>query len=282
MTALAPVLAIGELLWDLLPTGPRLGGAPFNAVARLSSLGHPAAIITAVGADDLGDRARVAAADTGVAETGIQVARELPTGTVGVHLDPAGVPTYVIHTPAAYQVLDPEQALRTAVDHHPHAIILGTLAQQAPSVRDATRSIVDALPDALVVYDANLREGQWTPALVAELLAAAHVVRCSEDELGAIDESPEGLLERYDLRAVVVTRGAAGAVAWSRDGRRVEVPARRVVVRDTVGAGDAFTAGVTHGLLAGASLPEALDHGARVAADGLAGATSRPVSGDER
>lgn len=270
MTSADRVLAIGELLWDLLPTGPRLGGAPFNAVAHLAALGHPAALVTAVGADALGDRALAGVRAAGVDGRGVQVVPDVPTGTVSVRLDPAGVPDYRFDAPAAYEALDPGVAVAVAIDWQPKALILGTLAQRAPGVRAATRAIIEALPDVLVVYDANLRQGRWTPSLVDTLLAEADVLRCNEEELAAIGGTAEDLLAGFGLRAVVVTRGSAGAVGWSAQGR-VEVPASATAVADTVGAGDAFTAGVTHALLAGTSLERALREGHELAARLLSG-----------
>jgi fructokinase len=261
----APVLGIGELLWDLLPDGPRLGGAPFNTLVHLARLGHPSTLVAAVGDDELGHRARAAAGNLGVDPGGIQVVRSMPTGVVDVRLDAAGDATYTFPARAAYQTIDTDAAIRVATAIRPAAIVLGTLAQQAPSVRATTRAILAMFPDALVVYDANLRPGQWRPSLVRALLDDADVLRCDRAELAAMGHAPDRLLVRHALQAVIVTAGPDGATAWSREGE-VHVAAPHVRVVDTIGAGDAFTAAITHALLAGASLRAALEQGTALAA----------------
>lgn len=268
-------MGAGELLWDLLPDGPRLGGAPFNVVAHLGRFGCRAAYVTAVGRDELGRRATAEAARLGVATTLIQV-NELPTGVVRVRLDADGVAEYEIATPAAYQGVvatdRPDHALHDRVD----LIVFGTLAQRYPGMRSATQRIIEGRSDALRLYDVNLRPGCWDPQLVERLLALASVVKLNADEqatlaveLGLptapIERFTRAARDRYDLRGVCVTRGPSGA-ALLLDDEYLEAPAPRVDVVDTVGAGDAFAAGLGYGLIQSWTVSEMLSVATRLGA----------------
>ncbi len=255
-------LAIGELLWDLLPAGPRLGGAPFNVVAHLSRLGHAASILTAVGRDELGHDARQAVSGTGVDAGWIQESPDLPTGTARVTLGPDGSPVFEIVRPAAYDGLrladaDADDLAATGFD----GIVLGTLAQQVPAIRAASRTLVERTPAAERLYDVNLREGCWDVETIVATLALATIVKLSEDEaqtLAAALDLPDpggvsfldALARRSGARAVCLTRGSAGAVLFV-DGEVLATTPPRVQVVDTVGAGDAFAAGLLDGMRAG-------------------------------
>lgn len=212
-------IGIGELLWDLLPDGPRLGGAPFNVVAHLRRLGFRASYVRAVGRDELGTRATDEVARLGVDASLIQVA-ELPTGIVRVELNADGVPAYEIVSPAAYEAtvgpdLPPGEG---GFD----VLVFGSLAQRFPGVVAATRRLSEESPGAVRLYDVNLRRGCWTPTLVAELIGLATVVKMNESEAATIAFElgiPSAPLEAFarafaargGVRGVCVTRGADGA-----------------------------------------------------------------------
>lgn len=252
------VLAIGEVLWDLLPDGPELGGAPLNLAVHLRRLGRPSAILTAVGDDDLGRQARQAVAGLGVGVTWIQTSSQLATGTAHVTFDGV-VPTFGINRPAAYDDLQLDsQTLQEIMQASPAAIAIGTLAQERPQVRAATIRVLDACPDAVRFYDANLRGG-WDANVVDELLRSSSVIKLSEDEAVEIARVRgvsgaraliDDLANQESVRAVCVTRGAEGA-ALMLDGRFVEGRPPAITPIDTVGAGDAFAAALLDGVLAG-------------------------------
>lgn len=256
------VLGIGEILWDLLPAGPRLGGAPFNVVAHLRRLGHRAGYLTSVGDDDLGRRALQEIRGLGVDDSLVQVTARVPTGSVGVELDARGIPTFEIRSPAAYEHAEARPEVLDRVRRlDPYAVVFGTLAQRWPAVNAATHGVLSVLPGALRVYDVNLRKGTWSPGLVAELAREANVLKLNDEEarvlapLLGLPGTPllsfaEAAARLFDLRAVCVTQGPAGAVLWTPTGL-VEHRGYRVVVADTIGAGDAFTAGLVHAFLAG-------------------------------
>jgi fructokinase len=268
------VVGVGEILWDLLPDGPRLGGAPFNAIVHLGRFGCRSAFVSAVGRDELGQRALAEATRLGVGTDLIEV-NDQPTGVVRVDLDEEGVPSYEIVSPAAYETtgpLSPGGALEGGVD----LVVFGTLAQRFEGVRAATRQIVDANQGAARLYDVNLRPGCWDPTLVERLLELATVVKLNEHEqatLALVLGLPGSTVERfagaacarYELRGVCVTRGAAGAALFLDDEYR-EAPAPQVDVVDTVGAGDAFAAALGYGLIRSWTASEILPVATRLGA----------------
>jgi fructokinase len=266
---------IGELLWDLLPNGERLGGAPFNVVAHLRRLGWRCAYVSAVGADELGRRARDEATRLGIDTSLIEV-NALPTGVVRVRLDAAGVPDYEIVSPAAYEAIALRQGRTEVVGDHLDLITFGTLAQRFSGVRAATHLLASEAPDAVRLYDVNLRRNCWHFGLVEELLTLADVVKLNEKEqevlaaglrlpTDSIEAFARGASKRYTLRAICVTRGPAGATLLLDD-TYTETPAPRVRVVDTVGAGDAFAAALATGIIEGRAAAEMLDAANRIGA----------------
>ena len=279
-SAAARVLGIGELLWDLFPDGPRLGGAPFNVIANLRRLGHPAAFVTAVGDDELGRRALSAADRLGVEATFVSVALDLPTGTVTVTPDPGGGHRFAIGSPAAYESIgDGDALVARLAAWTPEALVFGTLAQRSTGVRDLTRRLASEVRPAHRLYDVNLRDGCWTPELVLELLGDATAVKLNESEAGVLANLlgtasaasslatalGTELASRYAVSALCITRGAHGATLWI-DGQEHTVRGIPISVADTVGAGDAFAAGMLHGLLAGTPPAETLAFANRLGA----------------
>jgi fructokinase len=253
------VLGIGELLWDLFPDGPRLGGAPFNVVASMRRLSHPAAFVTAVGDDELGRSAVAAVDELGVDTTFISVAPDLPTGTVAVTPDPVEGHRFTIGSPAAYASIgDADTLVTRLLDLVPEALVYGTLAQRSPAVRELTHRVATEIRPVNRLYDVNLRDGSWTGDLVLDLLRDATVVKLNGDETvvlaGLLGSAATGralataLAARYGIERLCITRGAAGATLLV-GGDEYMVEGIEVDVADTVGAGDAFAAGLLHGLL---------------------------------
>lgn len=271
------VLGIGELLWDLFPDGPSLGGAPFNVVADLRRLGHAAAFVSAVGDDGLGRAALIASSALGVETTFIGVVADLPTGTVAVTPDPLEGHRFTIGSPAAYESIgDGDALIARLADWAPHALVYGTLAQRSAGVRALTHRVATGIRPGHRLYDVNLRDGCWTGDLVQELLGDATVVKVNQSEadvlvelVGAATATPRGLADvlasRYGVGCLCITRGAAGATLLV-DGDGYDVEGIAVHVVDTVGAGDAFAAGLLHGLLRGETPVAALDFANRLGA----------------
>jgi fructokinase len=265
-------IGVGELLWDLLPTGPRLGGAPFNVIAHLGRLGCDTGYFTAVGVDELGTRALDEVRRLHVGASFIQIV-SASTGVARVRLDAHGVPEYDIVSPAAYEALSAVESTNAvgAFD----ILVFGTLAQRSEGTFLTTRWLAEAQPTAVRLYDVNLRPGCWNVSLVEQLLGLATVVKMNEEEASILAEAlsldPDctmawgrSMSARFGLEAVCVTRGPRGAALFC-DGTYREAAAVPVHLVDTVGAGDAFAAGLAFGIAVGWTAEQVLDLGTRLA-----------------
>ena len=252
------ILCFGEVLWDALPAGLFLGGAPFNVACHLRAAGRTVSMVSRVGGDRLGDEVLRRAPWYGVGADLIQVDGELPTGLVRVNVDEAGNAEYEILEPAAWDAIALDDILVRRAEEA-QAIVFGTVAQR----RATTRATLEQLwqSDALMVFDANLRPPYEDRDVVRRSLGSADIVKVTEGELariadwfglrGDVRARATALAEEFDCSTVCVTRGRNGAALW-REGRWTEEPGYEVDVRDTVGAGDAFLALVLAGLLDGA------------------------------
>lgn len=270
------IVSIGEVLWDVFPSGERLGGAPFNFSAHAATLGHRVSFVSGAGRDERGLRAIEEMTRLGVDTTFVASVPGVPTGFVTVQLD-AGEPSYTIHRPAAYDFpsLDASQ-FEALLESRPAWIYYGTLAQSSAAVRSLTRRIVDGLPAAQRFYDVNLRPENDDPALVGELLTGTTFVKLNEHETNrlavsfSLPASPvetfaRALSERFGCAGACVTLGARGC-AILYHGAFVECPGYPVRVQDAVGAGDAFSAALLHGLALDQPLARTGDFANRVGA----------------
>jgi fructokinase len=274
---MAGIVSVGEILWDVFPNAEHLGGAAFNFAAHAVRLGHRVWFVSAVGDDERGRKALEEARRLGVNTRYVGVVSGPATGTVTVTLDRDGQPAFVIHRPAAY-----DQAALTASDLEelsrsaPDWIYYGTLFALEPNGKRLIRTLVEALPGAERFYDVNLRKDSYTPELVAELLARASAVKLNDGEAEALAEmlelpaaGPEefcrALSGRFGLRAVCVTHGAGGCSLLAGE-EFVRAGGYPVPVADTVGAGDAFSAALVHGLSAGWDARQVADFANRVGA----------------
>ncbi len=254
------VVAVGEILWDLLPDGRQLGGAPANVAHHARALGAEALLVTRVGRDAPGDEAAERLRRAGFPLDTLQRDPDAPTGSAGVRLDADGQPRFEIATDVAWDRLEADPAARGAVARA-KAICFGTLAQRSPASRAAIRALIEAAPrEALRVLDVNWRPPFGSRELFEGSLACAGVAKLSEHELDlardffGLPADPSAALaelaRRFRLRLVALTRGERGSLLFA-DGRCSDHPGVPVAVRDAVGAGDAFTAALTLGLLRG-------------------------------
>jgi fructokinase len=260
------VLCVGEVLWDALPEGLFLGGAPFNVACHLRAAGTPVTMVSRIGKDRLGDEVLRRAARYGVTTDLVQVDDALPTGFVRVDVDEVGNPTYEILAPAAWDAIAPTPALLARAENA-RAIVFGTLAQRQAVSRATIQRLWDA--KALMVVDVNLRTPFEDREIVRRSLERADVVKLSDEELRSIADwfdlpadsrkAVAALAEMFACRVVCVTRGSDGAGLW-HDGNWSDHPGFKVEVRDTVGAGDAFLAVLLAGLLAGGADAAILQH----------------------
>jgi fructokinase len=260
------ILCVGEVLWDALPEGLFLGGAPFNVACHLRAAGVPAAMVSRVGEDRLGDEALRRARRYGVGVDLIQVDPSRPTGFVSVTVDAAGNPAYEILEPAAWDAIEATDSLLARADAA-RAIVFGSLAQRHPVSRRTIERLWES--DATMVFDVNLRPPYDDVDVVRRSLRHADVVKLSAGEMtqvtewfalrGAPREAAAALAEEFACSVVCLTRGSEGAALW-HDGSWTEHPGFQVDVRDTVGAGDAFLAVLLAGLLSGGSDAALLQH----------------------
>ena len=251
------ILCVGELLWDSLPAGLFLGGAPFNVAGHLHTLGVPVAMVSRVGLDRLGAEALQRAARYGIDTDLVQLDPVLPTGFVSVTVDDDGIPAYDIVAPAAWDAIELREGLLDRAARA-RAIVFGSLAQRQAVSRETIERLYAA--DVPKVFDVNLRPPYDDADVVRRSLPHADIVKLNEHELDQMArwfDLPTGLracttalADHFGCRTICVTRGGEGA-AMLHAGRWTEHPGFRVEVRDTVGAGDAFLAALLAGLLAG-------------------------------
>lgn len=270
------VVGLGELLWDLLPAGKQLGGAPANFAYITSLLGDHGIPLSRLGRDASGTEGIRRLGELALPTEFIQQDDEHPTGTVKVDVDRTGQPRFEISESVAWDFLDwtPQwQKLAEQAD----AVCFGSLAQRSDRSRDTIRRFVLASrPSAVRVFDVNLRQSFYTAQVLAESMRLATIVKLNHEELPKImrlfewedlgqQDSARRLLSAYDLKLVCVTRGTEGSLLVSAE-ECSEHPGFKVKVADTVGAGDAFTAALVHGYLRRTSLAQINETANRVGA----------------
>ncbi len=259
------ILGIGELLWDLLPEGPQLGGAPANYSVMAGRLGNHATIISRIGRDALGERALEVLARFPVDCGQLQLDPGQPTGAVSVELLD-GQASYVFQQPSAWDFLELTAEWRAQAGLA-DAVCFGSLGQRSHQSRATIHALVHATrPECHRIFDVNLRAPFYTGEIVRDSIALASVVKMNDIEvplvlhlLGLPTETTlrggaERLLSEFaGLTMVAITRGGEGSLLVGRS-EWDEHPGIAIRVADTIGAGDAFTAAMTHYLLKGAPL----------------------------
>lgn len=259
------ILGIGELLWDMLPEGPQLGGAPANYTVMASRLGDHATIISRIGRDALGEEALKVLQPFPVDCGQLQIDAEHPTGKVTVHLE-HGQPSYTIHQPVAWDFFELSDAWLAAAASA-DAVCFGSLAQRSPQSRETIHALVRATkPECQRIFDVNLRAPFYSAGIVRESLELASVMKMNDVEVpmvlsllglassGSLQDGAEILLAEFPLLSLVaITCGGEGSLLVSRSGSHRH-PGISINVADTIGAGDAFTAAMTTYLLRGAPL----------------------------
>jgi len=259
------LLSIGEVLWDLFPDGKQLGGATFNVAYHARQLGIEAAAVSRVGEDPLGEEILERARGLGLPADMLQRDPSLPTGTVKVALDRAGTPTFVITESVAWDAIERTAALDRAAAGV-RAIVFGTLAQRSPRSRETIRATIERSGAPCKLYDINLRPPFYNEEVIRYSLEAATILKLNDDELVTVRrfftlpdreaEACQALRMEFGIELVCVTKGERGCSVYDDSGT-LDVPGRSVRVVDTVGAGDAFSAGLIVKLLEGASTEEA-------------------------
>ena len=259
------IIGIGEVLWDLLPAGPQLGGAPANFAYHAHALGAHACVVTRVGKDNLGSDILRRFEKQGIADGTVQVDEINPTGTVTVALSDKGIPHYIIHENVAWDRLA-VTPMALKIIRGADAICFGSLAQRGGISRAAIQSLVAAAPArALRVFDINLRQNYFSREVIEQSLRLANVLKLNDGELpiladmftliGSTQQQIEQLAQKFSLGSVALTRGPAGSLLF-KAGQWSDCPSVPIKIVDTVGAGDAFTAALVLGLLQKMELDE--------------------------
>lgn len=261
------VVGMGEALWDVLPEGKKIGGAPANFAYHVSQFGLPSQVVSAVGNDPLGREIVENFTSKGLNHLIEEV--PYPTGTVQVEIDPAGVPQYVIKENVAWDNI-PYTARLEALAGQTRAVCFGSLAQRNIVSRDTINRFLDAMPqtaDSLVVFDVNLRQGFYTKDILCNSMKRCNILKINDEELVTVSrmfgypgidlqDKCWILLGKYNLRMLILTCGINGSYVFT-PGNVSFQPTPKVEVADTVGAGDSFTAAFIASLLKGKSVAEA-------------------------
>ena len=260
------IICFGEVLWDVLPKGKKLGGAPLNVSLRAQSLGNRTAMISSMGRDDLGDELASAIVAHGGSIEHIQVTEEYDTSEVVVSLDDTGTASYEIKEPCAWDAIELLERDIQAVKEA-DAFIYGSLVARNTTSRETLFALLDHA--GFKVFDVNLRPPHYSYETIISLMKAADFVKFNDDELyeicaylgkehRALEDCITFMARQTDTAQLCVTRGKDGAVLFS-DKKFYSNKGYRVKVADTVGAGDSFLAAMISGLLAGRHPQAAID-----------------------
>jgi len=261
------VIGMGEALWDVLPEGKKLGGAPANFAYHVSQFGLESCVISAVGSDPLG-----AEILKNFDEKGLRYSIETvpyPTGTVQVEIDQAGVPQYEIKENVAWDNI-PYTARLEALAGNTRAVCFGSLAQRNVVSRNTINRFLDAIPDEnepLVVFDVNLRQGFYNKEILCNSMKRCNILKINDEELVTVSrmfgypgidlqDKCWILLGKYNLKMLILTCGINGSYVFT-PGNVSFQPTPKVDVADTVGAGDSFTAAFIASILKGLPVAEA-------------------------
>ncbi|WP_289740781.1 carbohydrate kinase family protein [Muribaculum intestinale] len=261
------VVGMGEALWDVLPEGKKIGGAPANFAYHVSQFGLPSCVVSAVGDDALGDEILENLTSKGLKQLIEKV--PYPTGTVQVEIDQAGVPQYEIKENVAWDNIPWTTSLETLAKKT-KAVCFGSLAQRNVVSRETINRFLDTMPrdeDTLVVFDVNLRQGFYNKEILCKSMEYCNMLKINDEELVTVSrmfgypgidlqDKCWILLGKYNLKMLILTCGINGSYVFT-PGNVSFLPTPRVEVADTVGAGDSFTAAFISCVLKGMPVAEA-------------------------
>lgn len=261
------IVGMGEALWDVLPEGKKIGGAPANFAYNVSQFGLPSCVVSAVGDDPLGHEIIENFTEK---ELNLLIAEvPYPTGVVNVEIDAAGVPQYDIKENVAWDNIPYTEELRD-VARRTRAVCFGSLAQRNIVSRETVNAFLDDMPKddgTLVVFDVNLRQSFYTPEILCNSMKRCNILKINDEELVTVSrmfgypgidlqDKCWILLGKYNLKMLILTCGINGSYVFT-PGNVSFQPTPKVDVADTVGAGDSFTAAFIAGIIKGLSVTEA-------------------------
>lgn len=261
------VVGMGEALWDVLPEGKKIGGAPANFAYHVSQFGLPSCVVSAIGDDEFGREIVENFTSKGLNQLIAEV--PYPTGTVQVEIDPAGIPQYEIKENVAWDNI-PYTARLEALAEKTKAVCFGSLAQRNVVSRNTINRFLDAMPqndESLVVFDVNLRQGFYSKEILCNSMKRCNILKINDEELVTVSrmfgypgidlqDKCWILLGKYNLKMLILTCGINGSYVFT-PGNVSFQPTPKVEVADTVGAGDSFTAAFIASILKGKSVAEA-------------------------
>ncbi len=262
---MSQVLAFGEALWDHLPRGRYLGGAPLNVCYHLARLEVSSTLVSSIGRDAAGDDLLEAMRWVGLSTLGVSRHPTLPTGKAEVKVSAAGEPTFHLAAPVAWDEIEVE-SVAAHLASSPSVLLFGSLPLRSAGNRRACERLLEHFPEATVVCDLNLRPPFDDLEPLAPFVRRAAILKVNANEAERLAgraitsraearEAAESIHERYGCKLVCVTLGEHGAGLLSEEGW-LEADAPKIVVRDAVGAGDAFTAAVVAGWVKANGRPE--------------------------
>ena len=259
------IVGLGEALWDCLPEGKKLGGAPANFAYHAGQFGFDTLAVSALGEDALGEETIAALEDRRLSYLMPRI--PYPTGTVQVTLDEQGIPTYNIREGVAWDNIpftpEIEQVARSC-----QAVCFGSLAQRSVVSRETIAKFLDSTPsDCVKIFDINLRQSFFTKEIIEASMRRCNILKINDEELVVVsrmfslpdlDEEKrcKQLIQEYNLDILVLTCGTNGSYVFTA-GKSYYQPTPKVEVADTVGAGDSFTGSFCAAILKGKPIHEA-------------------------
>lgn len=258
------IIGLGEILWDMLPTGKQLGGAPANFAYHVCRLGGNGWAVSAISDDELGREIKNTLS-TKKLNTTLEEVNE-PTGTVQVTLNAAGVPTYDITEGVAWDHIPFTERIGDLAKET-SAVCFGTLAQRSPESRATIHEFIESMPaGSLKVFDINLRQKYYDENIISDSLRLADILKINDEELeivsrmlclsGTSEERCRAISREFNLKFVILTMGGDGSKVILEDSVHLSTPGKINIV-DTVGAGDSFTAAFMLAYLRGESIEKA-------------------------
>lgn len=261
------VVGMGEALWDVLPEGKKIGGAPANFAYHVSQFGLPSCVVSAVGDDDFGREIIENFTAKGLKQLIADV--PYPTGTVQVEIDQSGVPQYEIKENVAWDNIPYTERLESLAERTT-AVCFGSLAQRNVVSRNTINRFLDVVSrneENLIVFDVNLRQGFYNKEILCNSMKRCNILKINDEELVTVSrmfgypgidlqDKCWILLGKYNLKMLILTCGINGSYVFT-PGNVSFQPTPKVEVADTVGAGDSFTAAFISSVLKGKSVSEA-------------------------
>lgn len=261
------IVGIGEALWDCLPEGRKIGGAPANFAFHAGQFGFQSLAVSAIGNDELGDEILEELNQRNLCHLLERV--DFPTGTVQVALDEKGIPCYEILEGVAWDNIPYSEKL-DEIARNCQVVCFGSLAQRNEVTRETINRFLDAMPeseDSFKVFDINLRQNFYDEEIITSSLKKCNVLKLNDEELVIVSrmfgypelsqsEACRRILDAYGLRMLILTCGTDGSYVFTA-GETSFHPTPKVEVADTVGAGDSFTGSFIASILKGKSILEA-------------------------